>query len=351
MKNKRIKNFIKKILLVDEGPKPLFSRKHPLPITSNMKAGFEICNFGNLNKDKIFYVIRRTSHAGIFSYLSFILNHIKIAKQNNFIPIVDMENFTSPYNEEKKILNTNNAWEYYFHQTDNYSLDEVYSSQNVIFSRTDFHHKMEYRIHLVPEFREFKNKEINLLKDYTKFVDKFFVDNELLNKKILGIHFRGTSYKTSRGHIFPATKKQIKNEVNKLLDKDKFDKIYLCTEEQQYLDFFKKNYSNKLIFIDTFRSNKNDAFVRYPRNNHRHLLGDEAVKEALILSKCHSLLFVRSNIINAANYFADKKQNLYEIFNGFNSRNQFIARWLWYIKKELPKNLLGLKKDIIISKN
>ena len=48
-------------------------------------------------------------------------------------------------------------------------------------------------------------------------------------------------------------------------------------------------------------------------------MGDEAIKETLILSKCTSLLYVRSNIINAANYFSDEKQTLYEIFNGFNS--------------------------------
>ena len=81
------------------------------------------------------------------------------------------------------------------------------------------------------------------------------------------------------------------------------------------------------------------------------MLGDESIKEALILSKCSSLLFVRSNIINAANFFSEKEQNLYEIFNGFNSRNQFIARFLWFIRKRLHKNFYGLKNDLIKLKN
>ena len=33
--------------------------------------------------------------------------------------------------------------------------------------------------------------------------------------------------------------------------------------------------------------------------------------------------------------------------NGFNSKNQFIARWLWYTKKELPKKFFGLEDEII----
>ena len=153
------------------------------------------------------------------------------------------------------------------------------------------------------------------------------------------------------GHIFPATIKQMKYYVDKLLAEEKFDKIFLCTEENRYLNFFKENYPEKLLYLETFRSDKNDAFKIYKRNTHRFLLGEESVKEALILSKCSSLLFVRSNIINAANFFSDKKQNLYEIFNGFNSRNQFIARFLWYIKNKLPKKIFGLEDKLIKLKN
>ena len=50
-------------------------------------------------------------------------------------------------------------------------------------------------------------------------------------------------------------------------------------------------------------------------------------------------------------FFSKKDQTLYEIFNGFNSRNQFLARFLWFIKKRLPKKYFGLKDELIISKN
>ena len=346
-----IKKIIKKVLLVDEGPKPLFLRKAIDPIKRVNKNGFIYCEFGNLNPEKTFYVINRTSHAGIFSYLSFLLNHLLVAKENNFIPIVDMENFTNPYNEEGIINNTFNSWEYYFHQTSNHFLEEVYKSKNVIFSKDHFSAEMKYRIHLEPKFKNFFSKEIKLKKKYIDFVDEYYEKNKLNNLNILGIHFRGTSYKSSRGHIFPATTNQMKYYVDKLLSENKFDKIFLCTEEKNYLNFFKENYLNKLLYIDSHRSDKNDAFKIYNRSNHRFLLGDESIKETLILSKCSSLLFVRSNIINAANFFSNKEQYLFEIFNGFNSRNQFVARFLWYIKKNLPKKFHGLKDELIISKN
>ena len=348
---KRIKQIIKKVLLVDEGPKPLFKRKKIEPIKTFEENGFTYCKFGNLNSDKTFYIINRSSHAGIFSYLSFVLNHLIIAKQKGFIPIVDMENFTNPYNELKEIDNSLNSWEYYFTQTSNFNLQQVYESKKVIFSRDDFNYKMQYRIHLEPKFRQFIGKEINFKKKYIDFVDNYFQKNDIVDKKILGVHFRGTSYKTSRGHIFPATIPQIKKYVDKVIAEENFDKIFICTEEKNYLDFFKREYKDKLLYIDSFRSDKNDAFLNYSRPNHRFLLGDESIKEALILSRCKSLLFVRSNIINAANFFSKKDQTLYEIFNGFNSRNQFLARFLWFIKKRLPKKYFGLKDELIISKN
>ena len=90
------------------------------------------------------------------------------------------------------------------------------------------------------------------------------------NKKVLGIHFRGTSYKRSAGHPLPATKKQMFELTNKLLDENDIDNI-LVTEEKEYLDFFKKKYGNKLIYLkSSYRSNKNDAFKIYPRNLHLH---------------------------------------------------------------------------------
>ena len=343
---KSIKKLIKKFLLVDEGPKPLFLKEKIEPLNVSKKDEFDVCEFGNLNPEKIFYVIKRSSHAGIFSYLSFVLNHLIVAKKNNFIPLVDMCNYVSPYNEKNKINNTENAWEYFFNQVSTSNLDEVYKSKNVILSRDDYHSEMSYQIHLENNFKQFKYKEILIKETYYNFLKNYFDKEGLNNSKILGVHFRGTSYKTSRGHIFPSTIKQITKHLDSLLDKEHFDKIFLCTEEERYLEYFKKKYSDRLLYLDTHRSNKNDAFKIYSRKNHRYLLGDEAIKETLILSKCTSLLYVRSNIINAANYFSDEKQTLYEIFNGFNSRNQFIARWLWFIKKDLPRKFGGLKDEL-----
>ena len=126
---KKIKNFIRKFTL--ETPKLLEGVKNNLelndfsselpnllekiknnPELKNLSLNFK--TFGNLNENKIFYVIKRSPGTGLFSNVTFVLNHLKICEKNNFIPIIDMENFKTIYNELGKIKNTYNSWEYYF---------------------------------------------------------------------------------------------------------------------------------------------------------------------------------------------------------------------------------------------
>ena len=52
----------------------------------------------------------------------------------NAIPVVDMKNFSTKYNELNKIKNTFNSWNYYFEPISKYSLEEVYESKSVIIS-------------------------------------------------------------------------------------------------------------------------------------------------------------------------------------------------------------------------
>ena len=151
-----------------------------------------------------------------------------------------MENFKTIYNELGKIKNTYNSWEYYFQKISDYSLNDVYKSKNVIITNDKFFHFFSYSIDLDSELVSLLQNKIKinniLYKTYKKISKKFD------KKKILGIHFRGTSYKRSPGHPLPATKKQMFKITNKIIKEEKIDKIFLVTEEQNYLKYFKKNF-------------------------------------------------------------------------------------------------------------
>ncbi len=144
--------------------------------------------FGKLNEDKIFYVIKRSPGTGMFSNITFILNHLKICKQYKFIPIIDMENFSSIYNERINFRNNFNAWNYYFENLNNYSLSQVYQSKNVLITDNKFFNFFSYNIDKDSELAELLNSEIKV----NKYIEKCYTTilKKFKNKKVLGIHFR-----------------------------------------------------------------------------------------------------------------------------------------------------------------
>ena len=224
---KKIREIEKKIFV--QTPRTLFKNKEKKFDFQEIKLDDKFkaykTSFGNLNPDKIFYIIRRSPGAGIFSNVLYVLNHLNIAKKNNFIPIVDMKNYLTIYNEKIPINNNYNAWEYYFNNFSNYSLNEVYKSKNVLLSENVFYKEFTRWLSRDDYLTDLLKKEIvikkNLFNIYNFIKKKYFS-----NKIILGIHFRGTTYKYSPDHPFAATKSQIKNKIDEILKKNKIDIIF-----------------------------------------------------------------------------------------------------------------------------
>jgi len=313
--------------------------------TINIKnTDISLSKLGSRNKNKTFYVIKRTPGAGLFSNVAFVLNHLLIANKHKFIPIIDMKNFPTIYNEKNRINKTRNSWEYYFENLTKYKLEDIYKSNRVFITDNRFYRSMTHEINS----KYFNNVKslIKPKKEHLDFANLFF-DKNLKNKKVLGVHYRGTSYKTSANHPFPPTKKQIINKVDDLIKKEKFNDIFLCIEEMRYLELFKKKYNNKLFYINSFRSNSDNAFKIYPRKNHRYELGREILIETLLLSKCNTFLHIETNVSHFVKFFSkNKKQKFIILDNGYNSKNEYIARWLWYLKNIFPGWLGGFKSHL-----
>ena len=299
---------------------------------------------GELNKDKIFYVIQRNPGKGFFSNVAFVTNHIKVALDNGFIPIVDMENFVTWYNEKNKILKTNNAWEYYFEQISNFSLKDVYNSKNIILTNRNFYRSSGF-LDSINEDKELKNvfqKYILIKKNKLKVIH--YLKKKLFEKKkILGVHFRGTGYKIGR-QPHPATIKQMVNRINKILSKENYDKIFLVTEDLNNFKAIIAEFKDKVIYLNNSvrENNSNTAFDTYPRLNHRYKLGRDILIEACLLSYCDGYLDIRNNVREAAIAFnLNPNQKRYFIDNGHNSAYPVIGKYIWYIKSFLPKMLGG----------
>ncbi|MBD1157336.1 hypothetical protein IDH10_04155 [Pelagibacterales bacterium SAG-MED20] len=342
-----LKSFLKKIL-TNTGPKPLENNKIKIHtgLTKNKilkgKTNINLYNFGKLNKNKIFYIIRRSPGAGLFSNVIYVINHLIIAKENGFKPFVDMQNYKTIYNEKYKINKTLNAWEYYFEQVSKDKIKDIYKSRKVIITDNTFYKKFKHSI-TKNKLNKITKKYLKTKKEFVLYANNFVKKN--FKDKTLGIHYRGTSYKTSANHPFPPTKKQIIDRSRYLMKKYKYNKIFLCTEEKEIFHALCKEFGNKICFIrESYRSDKDDAFKKYPRRNHRYKLGKEILIESLILSKCQGFLYQNSNVSEFVKYLDNKNKIKYFFMKtAFNSSNEYIAKWLWYYKNQVPKFLGGFE--------
>ena len=324
--------------------RPFFKKENKIFDKVKTVPEYKVCSFGNKNKNKLFYVIKRYPGGGLFSNFLFVLNHLIQADKLNAIPIIDMENFSNLYTEKQKINGTYNSWLYYFDQVSPYTLSEVYKSKRVIFTsdKLFFGQSVSFKQN-DKELNKVYKKYINIKKKFKIEANKFIKKN-LLKKKVLAVHWRGSDHKVIPGHPYPPTTKQILRITDKLILNKNFNKIFLVTEEKKYLEIFKKKYGPKLCYFNSFRSNDRKEFSEHSRSNHRYNLGKESLIEALILSNISNLVCSRSNISEVAKFLSnDKNYQIYEIMNGFNSLSIIHSLYLWYLKKNLPPLLGGFK--------
>ncbi len=320
-------NYLRKYLFEKGKPKILVAHKQIIPVKTKLK--------------KDIYIIKRNRWHGMFSNLHYVLKHIIYAKKRKYTIYVDMENFPTIYNEKIKVNKSSNAWRYYFRKYYKKNLNKIYKKKNYKFSD-----EINLDTSKINQ-KEYKNYKYILTNN---LINKTIVRNALLfekknfkNKKIIGVHFRGSDQKRAALHPFPPTIKQVKTELDKVYKKN--SKIFLVTEEKKIWKKLKHYYKENLIEFNSFKSD-HDIFSIYPRKLHRYKLGYENLVNMILLSKVDHLIHSNTNFSAMSIHFAKKKIKQSIIFNGYNSKNIFLANILWYFKSILPSSFGGFKKKI-----
>ena len=307
--------------------------------------------FGDMNIDRIFYVIRQPGQGrGLFSLLSSVLCHLDIAESLDATPVVDFQNFPCVYNDPDE-NQTLNSWEYFFSPVSRYSLDEVYSSRNVLLSATGYPAGYSYTITAEPHLKVIAKKYISFNSYLVESADDFQM-KYFLGKNVLGVHFRGQEFRTAPGHWYPPTKKQIVCAINDMISLHRYDKIFLVSEDAGLVDFIMKEYGEIVCANEHFRTYGDNAY-RMNNARHRHFLrlGEEAAIDCLLLSRCQGLVACTSNVSNVARFFNDNcYKSQIQINNGPNFNRAIAARYSWRTRSVLPNYLGGFNTNFRIMK-
>ncbi len=281
-------------------------------------------HFGNLNPDKKFYVLRSNgTHDGLLAMYISRLRQIKNLIAQDYIPVVDFENYETQYTMSEPVNNSRNVWEYYFEQPSKFPLSEIYQSYNVTLSGWKFSDDPTQK----PDI-DFYNEDYS--PEIFKFapIKKYVLD--LADEKIkaenisdmIGLFLRGTDYTHLKpaGHAVQPTKEMAAEKVDEFLKKYPNNKIFLATEDEDILNYFKQRYGD-LIFTTDNNIIKNYSGKNFLTdeiknvNPNKYKFGLDYLVKMICLAKCKCLIASMA----AGSFFAD-------LYNANNYEQKYIFK-------------------------
>jgi hypothetical protein len=292
---------------------------------------------------KDYFVIRQESRGrGLFSLLSAVICYIDFAIKNNLVPVVDFQNYTTEYNEKGSVSGTKNAYEYYFQPLLGVTLDDAYKGKFILSDNT-YPQGYNFSIGKMPWLFSIYAEYIKLNTQASAYLTS---QSDKISSKTVGVHYRGQEARTAAGHWYPPSKKQITTAINQILKSDEYDNIFVVTEDLNYLKFLRAEYGPVVKACEHFRTNGENGYRLYPRDNHKYLLGLEVLIDAILLSRCQALVGCTSNVAEFAR-FSNNFQYSDNILinNGPNSKYPRVAAHTWRLKNLLPINLGGFRLD------
>lgn len=290
--------------------------------------------FGEKNPDKTFLVIRphyystnRWAYARVhlMNQYYIALQNLDDAEKHGWIPIVDWENYEVPHKEKSAIHGSKNAWEYYFEQPSQYSLEEVYQSKHVILSYQNF---LWYEGMTIPHPLNYSDPSLfakQLVEIASEYAKKVPFNQPTLQHlreakkklfpqkgKILGVAYRSsiTSLakkdkefaKMSKGYAdrkAPDIDVLVKIVKRRMRDW-KADYIFFTNEEEEFVQYMKEVFRDKVLIYPRTRykeihrySDSLDSLSDYdplylPGKRYRTNL--DYLTEMYLLSQCDMLI-------------------------------------------------------------
>jgi len=232
---------------------------------------------------------------GMFSVVFYITGIMREYETKNYAGVnVDFERKGLYY--QKKY--GPNWWNYYFEPI-------AFSSDHL--KKKDFTIKQPQMSSFIESYDREKNsklinKYIHVKKHILDKVESFVLDN-FGSKYVIGVHYRGTDKACEAPRVeYSVALNEIKKHISKNTLKNYL--IFLATDEQQFVDYLERKLKGKIIKYNCHRSQNNEAIHFY--GNDKYKIGEEAIIDCLLLSKCNFLIRTSSNLSLCSTFFNPK---------------------------------------------
>lgn len=277
----------------------------------NNRTLYKIVQKGDKEKGKVLYLIdEKYAYYGFCAILREVIEGCMVADELGFYPVVSMSE-DSLYAEKKGFLGKDNPWECYFEQPVGIDMNTYnHGFRTTSMSRDD----------LAMLAERYNNDGYRLSKEYFEDTGKIWrkyirvrkeLELELQSKideifgegsRILGVQARGTDF--NRGyynHPKPILPEDYFEQIDKIIDK--YDYIFLATEDNNNLERFIDKYGDKLVYhtgiersstIDNPALGKSDTFKT--RENPKYCLAKDVMLDMMSLSECKGIITGMSQV-------------------------------------------------------
>lgn len=226
-----------------------------ISIINNFKKGIEK---NSILKKKFVIFIRKVKYCtgGLLAYYFANVGCVNDYILKGYIPIIDLISHPNIFNGFNTSI-TKNPWEYFFQQPFNYDLNNVKKKAKNIKYVQCYHGKNGpgYHVYYNNSRREYwhniANKFIPIKTEIIKEANYKFKSLFYNSGNILGVLVRGTDYiaKKPSGHSIQPTPKMIFEDIKKMDQKNKYNWIFLTTEDDLIREKFIHKYGKRLKYI------------------------------------------------------------------------------------------------------
>lgn len=190
-----------------------------------------------------------------------------------------------------------NWWSYYFEEVKlgdpKKGVIKNYGGQDLI-NQDHFTQKNLKRHQVFNLIQKYIRPKKTILEKIKKFTYKNFK-----NYFVIGIHYRGTDKFQEAPRV---TYEEVLEALNKIVD-DRYDfRIFVATDEKQFLEFLLSKYPSNIVYQDMERSSDGTPIHLDPLTS-RYKMGEEALIDCLILSKTNLLIRTDSRLSLWSAYF------------------------------------------------
>ncbi len=285
--------------------------------------------------DKVFIIRIGHRGAGFFAFVQYALNQIRHCERHNLLPVINYD--SSHNNTFYDPTRGPNMWDYYFHPPAGYSFEDIRTR----LEDSDDPLRREHMTCLTDEeISDLCQRNPDSIYHYTygywrsnppsdarrwydeqrrkgqAYVAKYLKINEAILETVdqfmstkndywVGAHIRGTDMRYA-----PTVPLQRYFEhFDKTLEERTNARLFVATDQQQYIDALIDRYGNRLVYQNCLRS-ESEVVPHKMRRENPSRAGDEVLMDAIILSRCDFLLKCPSAVGEFAHYLNPNLRSL-----------------------------------------